>query len=124
MRITPNEHRKLSIRIKKPPGGTPMPAGRCIKMGSPVNPSLQEREGILSVNDPFVVVVVHVSEPTSLGNAMNKIRSWLDEERIEPARFTTATDATGHTFTIGFKSIEDANRFHHQFRDAGTPMLR
>ena len=60
-------------------------------------------------------IIVRVRHGDSLGDAMCRIRSWLDDQKIETAGFTTAAKAGGYTFTIGFQSSADADRFRHQF---------
>jgi len=46
---------------------------------------------------------------------MSSVRIWLDEQKIQPAEFKTAVDAEGLTCTIGFLSVEEADRFRAQF---------
>jgi hypothetical protein len=67
-------------------------------------------------SDPYTVIV-HVSPGDPLGDAMNRIRTWLDKEKVQTATFTTASGSSGYTFTIGFKNIGDAGRFRQQFAD-------
>ena len=68
----------------------------------------------MPLNDPFTVVVrVFPGDP--LGAAMNRIRTWLDGQKIQTASFTTASDAGGYALTIGFKSIAEASRFRLEF---------
>ena len=68
----------------------------------------------MPLNDPFSVMVrVFPGDP--LGDAMNRIRTWLDSQKIQTASFTTASDAGGYAFTIGFKSIAEASRFRLEF---------
>jgi len=60
--------------------------------------------------------VVRLTQIDHLGAAMQRLRIWLDSERIEPSEFKAAVDATGYTFTIEFRSFPDADRFRAQFR--------
>ena len=46
---------------------------------------------------------------------MSRLRAWLDSEKIQSSGFTTSAGAMGYTFTIGFRSIIDADRFRAQF---------
>jgi hypothetical protein len=73
-----------------------------------------QREQKMPLNDPYTVIV-RVSPGDPLGDAMNRIRTWLDREKVQTATFTTASDAKGYTFTIGFKNIGDAGHFRQQF---------
>lgn len=68
----------------------------------------------MPLHDPLTVIV-HVSQDEPLGAAMNRMRSWLDGQKIETTAFATKADSSGHTFTIGFESSADADRFQHQF---------
>jgi hypothetical protein len=52
---------------------------------------------------------------TPFGGTMNKIRTWLDSEKIEPKDFKTVMARQGLGFEIRFKSERDAERFQHQF---------
>lgn len=63
---------------------------------------------------PFTVVV-RLSQGENLGETMNRLRSWLDREKIQIAEFKTEADATGYTFKIGFLTVDAANRFRRQF---------
>jgi hypothetical protein len=64
----------------------------------------------MSDRDPLTAVV-RLSASDELGEAMRRLRIWLDGEKIQPAVFATGADAAGYTFTIGFRSAQDANRF-------------
>jgi hypothetical protein len=64
--------------------------------------------------DPYTARV-RVSQGEALGDVMNKLRSWLDGQKIQPTEFKTAADAAGCTFYIGFKSVEEATWFRDQF---------
>jgi hypothetical protein len=66
----------------------------------------------MPMSDPFSVVV-HV--PEGLGEAMKQLRLWLDGEKLQATSFTTSIDAKGFTMTVGFASIEDADRFRQRF---------
>jgi len=48
-------------------------------------------------------------------------------KKIRPAIFTTRADAAGYIFTIGFRSVHDADRFRTQFglgRYATMPIVK
>jgi len=66
----------------------------------------------MPMSDPFTVVV-HV--PEGLGEGMKQIRLLLDEEKLQATSFTTSIDAKGFTMTVGFASVEDADRFRQRF---------
>jgi len=66
------------------------------------------------MRDPYTSTV-RLSEGDALGTTMNKLRAWLDAQKIQPAEFRTSADGRGYTFTIGFRTIEDATRFRAQF---------
>jgi hypothetical protein len=66
------------------------------------------------MHDPYTSTI-RLSESDELGATMNKIRSWLDGQKIQAVTFKTLPDAMGHIFTIGFRTIEDATRFRAQF---------
>lgn len=61
------------------------------------------------------VVRLRLSQIDQLGAAMQRLRIWLDSEKIEPSEFTVTTDAAGCTLTIEFRSLQDADRFRLQF---------
>ena len=71
----------------------------------------------MPISDPFSVVV---QVPGSLSEAMAELRSWLDGEKIKPSSCTTSVDAKGFAMTIGFVSIEDADRFRQRFGRSGA----
>ena len=64
--------------------------------------------------DPLTAVV-RLSKGEPLGQTMSKIRTWLASQQIHPTDFTTAADARGYTFTVGFRDTQDADRFRAQF---------
>ena len=64
--------------------------------------------------DPLTTVV-RVSKGDQLGKTMNRLRTWLDSEKVYPVSFRTDADARGYVFTIGFRDTSDANRFRAQF---------
>jgi|HubBroStandDraft_5_1064220.scaffolds.fasta_scaffold1533744_1 hypothetical protein len=70
------------------------------------------------------IVTVRIRQANSLGGAMKRIRLWLDDQKIQTTTFTTAADAKGYTFTIGFRSNEDASHFRRQFSDTRGPAHR
>ena len=67
--------------------------------------------------------IVRVPRGDDLGDAMSRIRTWLDGEKIQTTTFTTTVDARGFMLTIGFVSIGDARRFRRQFSDAPNNAL-
>jgi hypothetical protein len=63
----------------------------------------------------YQTVVVRLSQGDPLGKTMSRLRTWLDTAKIQPAAFKTEAGAKGHTFTVGFTSIDQADRFRGQF---------
>jgi len=72
-------------------------------------------QSIVPLSDDAFTVAIRVSKGYPLGDAMSRIRIWLDNQKIQPATFTTAADANGYTLTIGFRDQRDADRFRLQF---------
>jgi hypothetical protein len=70
----------------------------------------------MPLNDPLAAVV-RVPHGDPLGDAMKRIRIWLDGEKIQTTTFYTMADARGFTLKIGFLSALDADRFRRQFSD-------
>ncbi len=68
----------------------------------------------MSLND-LLTVIVHLADGEPLGDAMSRIRAWLDREKIETATFKTMAAAEGHVLAIGFRNASDAGRFRDQF---------
>jgi len=66
------------------------------------------------MRDPYISIV-RLSQGDTLGVTMNNIRVWLDAQKIRPAEFKTSADVKGYTFTLGFRTIEEAKRFRAQF---------
>jgi hypothetical protein len=64
--------------------------------------------------DPFTVTV-RLSKGDPLGETMIRLRTWLDAAKIQPAAFRTNADPKGYTFAIGFRDMNDADRFRAQF---------
>lgn len=60
-------------------------------------------------------IVVRLSQGARLGDTMHRLRIWLDAEKIQHADFKTQADSKGYTFTIGFLTAGDADRFRAQF---------
>jgi hypothetical protein len=73
-----------------------------------------------AMTDPFTVRV-RVFPGDDLGDAMSKLRRWLDGEKIQLSTFRTGIDARGYTFDVGFRTVDDLKRFRAQFPtpDAG-----
>jgi hypothetical protein len=69
----------------------------------------------MSYRDSPFITVVRLSPGDELGATMATLRSWLDRQKIQPATFITAVSAGTYTFTIGFRSDQDADRFRAQF---------
>jgi len=46
---------------------------------------------------------------------MNEIRSWLDQNRIEPVDFKTVVGREGIGFEIRFRTEGEAERFQREF---------
>jgi hypothetical protein len=65
------------------------------------------------MRDPYTVIV-RLSEG-ELGRTMMALRTWLDGEKIRPAEFKTQADREGYIFTLGFVSLDEADRFRLQF---------
>jgi hypothetical protein len=62
-----------------------------------------------------VMVDGEISLKTPLAKAMNEIRIWLDNERIEPAEFRTIVSRAGLEFEISFHNGWGAERFQARF---------
>jgi hypothetical protein len=71
----------------------------------------------MALRGPFTVIV-RISKGASLGETMKRLRLWLDGEKIQIAQFETAVDAGGLRLSMGFRTIQDADRFRAQF---GSP---
>jgi hypothetical protein len=61
---------------------------------------------------------VHIETPmgTSLGDAMNDIRSWLDTHKIEPINFTSHAIGDAFVLDIRFRSQDEAHLFERDFQ--------
>jgi hypothetical protein len=60
-------------------------------------------------------ILVKVPEGDSLGDTMNKIRSWLDSKNMQPSVFRPVSGGQERAYAIGFTSVEDADLFRRQF---------
>jgi len=62
-------------------------------------------------------IKIEVNRPvgTPIGQIMNEIRSWLDENRIEPVDFRTLVGHEGIGFEIRFRTEEQGERFQRAF---------
>jgi hypothetical protein len=62
-------------------------------------------------------VTVRVEEPgTALADAMNEMRTWLDNTRLQPVEFeVAAAGVTGIAFDVTFQSEADASQFEQAF---------
>jgi len=68
----------------------------------------------MPLNDPYTVSV-RVPVTTPLGLTMNKFREWLDSQKIQPREFKIDSTLHYSTITIGFGTVEDAERFRAEF---------
>ena len=68
----------------------------------------------MALNPPFTV---RVEKPeTMLANAMNEMRAWLDNHRVNPVEFKIAmTGFPGIAFDVQFSSEEEAILFEKIF---------
>ena len=62
-------------------------------------------------------IKIEVNRPvgTPIGQIMNEIRSWLDENRIEPVDFRTLVGREGIGFEIRFRTEQEGERFQRAF---------
>lgn len=60
---------------------------------------------------------IEVNRPAGapIGSIMNEIRSWLDQNRIEPVDFKTVVGREGIGFEIRFRTEGEAERFQREF---------
>jgi len=63
--------------------------------------------------DPQVVWVKSLDE--RLDDTIQAIHAWLDVENIQAVSFTIDPSSDGVALEIGFRSLEDAERFRHHF---------
>ena len=59
---------------------------------------------------------IRVSLGSPLGETMNKMRTWLDRQKIQPREFKTGVDGKGYAFTIAFSNEDEAELFRQQFQ--------
>jgi hypothetical protein len=64
----------------------------------------------MALND-HLTVTVRVPEGDPLGGTGQRIRTWLDSQKIQIDAFATAADARGYTFRISFMDVSDADQF-------------
>ena len=50
-----------------------------------------------------------------IGSIMSEIRSWLDQNKIEPIDFKTVVGREGIGFEIRFRTEGEAERFQREF---------
>ena len=62
-----------------------------------------------------IKITVNRPAGTPIGQIMNEIRSWLDENGIEPVDFTTLVGREGISFEIRFRTEGEAERFQREF---------
>jgi outer membrane lipoprotein-sorting protein len=60
-------------------------------------------------------VMVRVAHGDDFGEAMKKIRVWLDHHKIDPSSFRTTVDGRGYLLSIDFRSEKLAEIFRKQF---------
>jgi hypothetical protein len=70
--------------------------------------------------DKFVLTTstkIEVNRPPGapIGTIMNEIRSWLDQNKIEPIDFKTVVGRQGIGFEIRFRTEGEAERFQREF---------
>ena len=60
---------------------------------------------------------IEVNRPAGapIGSIMNEIRSWLDQNKIEPIDFKTVVGREGIGFEIRFRTEGEAERFQREF---------
>ena len=60
---------------------------------------------------------IEVNRPPGapIGTIMNEIRSWLDQNRIEPIDFKTVVGHAGIGFEIRCRTEGEAERFQREF---------
>jgi hypothetical protein len=65
-------------------------------------------------------IKIQVGPPVgvSIGNFMNEIRMWLDNQKIQLSGFRTTASDVGFGFEVGFEREEDAERFRERFSPA------
>jgi hypothetical protein len=68
----------------------------------------------MTLSSPFTV---HIEKPeTALADAMNEMRTWLDNTRLQPVGFKIAIDGvTGIAFDVKFRSEAEASQFEQAF---------
>ena len=52
---------------------------------------------------------------TPIGQIMNEVRFWLDENKIEPVDFKTVVGREGIGFEMRFRKEEEGDRFQRAF---------
>jgi hypothetical protein len=62
-----------------------------------------------------LIAVIRVMKDEPPGAITSKIQAWLTREGIEPSQFKTKEDVWGHTVTVGFHNLEEADRFRAEF---------
>jgi hypothetical protein len=63
----------------------------------------------------LTVVQINVPPEGSFGVTLNRVRSWLNANRIRPADFRSMHVPDGVAFKLSFRSEDDARRFEEQF---------
>jgi hypothetical protein len=68
----------------------------------------------MALNSPFTV---RVEKPaTTLANAMNEMRTWLDQTALEPVEFKIAVAGVADiAFDVTFLTKAEASRFEQAF---------
>ena len=68
----------------------------------------------MALNPPLTV---RVEKPeTALADAMNEMRTWLDNTQLQPVEFKiVVASVTGNAFDVTFRSEEEAALFQEAF---------
>jgi hypothetical protein len=63
------------------------------------------------------IAKVRISKDASLGATMNRMRTWLDKQKIQPARWEAVIDAQGFTVMVAFNRDDESELFRRQFAE-------
>jgi hypothetical protein len=75
----------------------------------------QNEKTLQMMIDPPITVRLERHQ-TALANAMNEMRAWLDNTRLQPSQFKIATiGEAGIAFDVTFRSKADASQFAQAF---------
>ena len=70
----------------------------------------------MSFADPRIAKV-RISKDASLGATMNRMRTWLDKQKIQPARWEAMIDAQGFTVMVAFNRDDESELFRQRFAE-------